>query len=326
MVFLVLQHFHIYRRGGWSHNLPLKIFFLALWVVVVDISQFPVPGSFSPRTLNAIPKWARIEGTGVGTHHGFLMLQHGFGIFQAFSLPQKIHATQNPQIHANFGNFLSSDFSGCSTLRHCFGCQSFRGNQPRILSWPFLFWKVLATSTQRVSIDLDFPRKIHARSTMCSRSPELRGYTSYVRDSPLTGQLNTARRQTCQFPAKFLRSPQQKLPRSFLNFACWLQQLRTNQKPGNHPRKKKRTRPPPKEHLWDNFPAETREPYPSPNISLCGHHVFQQRKVPHWSGVAYGFFFPATPILNQTLSERKSHSLSDSRNSRVFSEHLSELH
>ena len=22
-----LQYFHIYRRGGWSHNLPLKIFF-----------------------------------------------------------------------------------------------------------------------------------------------------------------------------------------------------------------------------------------------------------------------------------------------------------
>ena len=28
MVFLVLlQHFHIYRRGGWSQSLPLKIFF-----------------------------------------------------------------------------------------------------------------------------------------------------------------------------------------------------------------------------------------------------------------------------------------------------------
>ena len=28
MVFLVVQHFHIYRRGGWSHSLPLKIFFV----------------------------------------------------------------------------------------------------------------------------------------------------------------------------------------------------------------------------------------------------------------------------------------------------------
>ena len=27
MVFLVLQHFHIYRRGGWSQSLPLKIFY-----------------------------------------------------------------------------------------------------------------------------------------------------------------------------------------------------------------------------------------------------------------------------------------------------------
>ena len=44
MVLLVFQHFHIYRRGGWSQSFPLKISFLALWVVVVlvDISQFPV--------------------------------------------------------------------------------------------------------------------------------------------------------------------------------------------------------------------------------------------------------------------------------------------
>ena len=27
MVFPVLQHFHVYRRGGWSQTLPLKIFF-----------------------------------------------------------------------------------------------------------------------------------------------------------------------------------------------------------------------------------------------------------------------------------------------------------
>ena len=31
------QHIHIYRRGGWRQGFTLKIFFLALWVVVVDI-------------------------------------------------------------------------------------------------------------------------------------------------------------------------------------------------------------------------------------------------------------------------------------------------
>ena len=46
MVLLVLQYFHIYRRGGWSQSLPLNISYLALWLVVVvgDISQFPVLG------------------------------------------------------------------------------------------------------------------------------------------------------------------------------------------------------------------------------------------------------------------------------------------
>ena len=33
MVLLVFQHFHIYRRVGWSQNFPLKIFFLVVWVV-----------------------------------------------------------------------------------------------------------------------------------------------------------------------------------------------------------------------------------------------------------------------------------------------------
>ena len=35
MVLLVFQHFHICCRGGWSQSFTLKIFFLALWVVVV---------------------------------------------------------------------------------------------------------------------------------------------------------------------------------------------------------------------------------------------------------------------------------------------------
>ena len=29
------QHFHLYRRCGWSESFPLKFLFLALWVVVV---------------------------------------------------------------------------------------------------------------------------------------------------------------------------------------------------------------------------------------------------------------------------------------------------
>ena len=46
MALLVFQHFHIYRRGGWSQSSTVKNFFVALWVVAaVDVFQFPENGS-----------------------------------------------------------------------------------------------------------------------------------------------------------------------------------------------------------------------------------------------------------------------------------------
>ena len=43
MVLLVFfQHFHIYRRGGWSQISLWRFSFLVLWAVVVDVFQFSV--------------------------------------------------------------------------------------------------------------------------------------------------------------------------------------------------------------------------------------------------------------------------------------------
>ena len=47
VVFIVLQHFHIYHRGGWSHSLPLKIFFIALLGGGGDGGYSSVPTSCS---------------------------------------------------------------------------------------------------------------------------------------------------------------------------------------------------------------------------------------------------------------------------------------
>ena len=73
-------------------------------------------------------------------------------------------------------------------------------------------------------------------------------------------------------------------------------------------RRKKRTQPPPKENLLENFSGlkeklsipvvDTKtlqkpgKPYPPPKSFLCGPHFFLQRKVLHWSRAVYGFFSP----------------------------------
>ena len=75
-------------------------------------------------------------------------------------------------------------------------------------------------------------------------------------------------------------------------------------------RRKKRTRPPPKENLLENFSGLKEElsrsvvdtntlwkpgkPYLPPKSFLCGPHFFRQRKVLHWSRAVYAFFFPVS--------------------------------
>ena len=56
--------------------------------------------------------------------------------FPAPKNPREIHATFGAKIHANFGSFFPSDFSGCSTLVcvAAFGCQYFYADQRRLVS------------------------------------------------------------------------------------------------------------------------------------------------------------------------------------------------
>ena len=92
-------------------------------------------GSFQSESSEG-PDQASTEGTrwelavDLSLRHGF---GHGFprkrarilfrklawissGFFEPFfPCPKQIHATQNPQIHAVFGNFSPNGFSGCST-------------------------------------------------------------------------------------------------------------------------------------------------------------------------------------------------------------------
>ena len=118
-------------------------------------------GSFSPRAQNTIPEQANTERTVVGACRGLLSLQHESGpefyqklarilsrilsrnrpeffspFFPAPKNPRQIHATFGAKIHANFGNFFLSGFSGCSTLVcvAAFGCQYFYADQRRLVS------------------------------------------------------------------------------------------------------------------------------------------------------------------------------------------------
>ena len=77
--------------------------------------------------------------------------------------------------------------------------------------------------------------------------------------------------------------------------------------------KTKRTLPPPKEDILENFsgrrrslfrqvvdtktPKQPGKPYLPPKSFLCGPHVFCQRKVPRWSRLVYGFFSLTPPTL-----------------------------
>ena len=72
-------------------------------------------------------------------------------------------------------------------------------------------------------------------------------------------------------------------------------------------RRKKRTQPPPKGNLLENFSGlkenfpgrwwiqkpykKPGKPYPPPKSFLCGPHLFLQRKVLHWSRAVYGFSY-----------------------------------
>ena len=107
---------------------------------------------------------------------------------------------------------------------------------------------------------------------------------------------------------------------------------------------KKRTQPPPKENLLENFSGlkeklsrpvvDTKnllkkkpgKPYPPPKSFLCGPHSFLQRKVLHWSRAVYAFFFPVLTITHKMIPELIPEHFRFGKSSSEITEHNSQTY